>query len=172
MKCLRLALVALACVSTGALAESSWNTLNTYVSVDVDAPAAKAYAVVSKWNALESWCPAFVKTEIVSGGTAVGSVRAITLKDGPTFTEELLASGDSSYRYKIIESPLPIVEYDSTVRVVPLGATKSSIIWLSSYKRRAKDNPTKESDDAAMMNLVGGLYKACLGNAKQVAEGH
>ncbi|MFO1320649.1 MAG: SRPBCC family protein [Burkholderiales bacterium] len=171
MKLLRLALVALGCVSTGAFAESSWNTLNTYVTVEVNAPAAKAFGVVSKWDALESWCPAFVKTEIVSGGTAVGSVRAITLKDGPTFTEELLSADDSSYRYKIIESPLPIVEYDSTVRVVALGSDKSAIVWLSSYKRRAKDNPTKESDDAAMMNLVGGLYKACLGNAKKVAEG-
>jgi hypothetical protein len=47
----------------------------------------------------------------------------------------------------------------------------SEIVWLASYKRRAKDNPTAESDDPAMMNLVGGLYKACLGNAKKVAEG-
>lgn len=172
MKCLRLALVALACVSTGALAESSWNTLNTYESVTVNAPAAKAFGVVNKWNALESWCPVFAKTEIVSGGTAVGSVRALTVKDGPTFTEELLASDATSYTYKIIDSPLPIVEYASIVRVVPLGADKSALIWLSSYKRRAKDNPTKENDDAAVMGFIGTVYKACLGNAKQLAESH
>jgi hypothetical protein len=50
------------------------------------------------------------------------------------------------------------------------SGSKSSIIWVASYKRRAADNPTAESDDQAMLNLVGGLYKACLGNAKKVAE--
>ncbi len=123
------------------------------------------------WDALESWCPAFVKTEIQSGGNDIGSVRAITLKDGPTFTEELLASDSAArtYRYKIVDSPLPIIEYVSTVKVIGAG-NKSSIIWVSSYKRRAEDHTNPETNDQAMLNLVGGLYKACLGNAKTVAE--
>lgn len=172
IKALQASVLALGLVSTAAMAETAWNTLNTFESIRVAAPADKAFAVVARWDALQSWCPAFAKTEIVSGGNAVGSVRAITLKDGPTFTEELLAldAAGRSYKYKIIESPLPIVEYVSTVRVYDMG-DYSEIVWLASYKRRAKDNPTAESDDPAMMNLVKGLYKACLGNAKKVAEG-
>lgn len=163
--------LALALGSTGALAESAWNTLNTYETISVKAPASRAWDVVSRWDALESWCPAFVKTEVQSGGNAVGSVRAITLKDGPTFTEELLAlDAGSSYKYRIIDSPLPIVDYVSTVRVLDMG-DHSEIVWLASYKRRAKDNPKAEQDDPAMMSLVQGLYRACLGNAKKVAEG-
>ena len=173
MKSLKFAAAALGLVSSVAMADDGWSTLNTYESIAVNASPEQAFAVVSKWDALESWCPAFVKTEIVSGGNDVGSVRAITLKDGPTFTEELLALDKSglSYKYKIIDSPLPIVEYVSTVRVVSAGG-QTSIVWLATYKRRAKDNPTAEQNDAAMMNLVGGLYKACLGNAKKVAEAH
>lgn len=172
IKALQASILTLGLLSTAAMAESAWNTLNTYESIRVSAPAAKAFAAVARWDALESWCPAFSKTEIVSGGNAVGSVRAITLKDGPTFTEELLALDPTgrSYKYKIIESPLPIVEYVSTVRVYDMG-DYSEIVWLASYKRRAQENPTAETDDPAMMNLVGGLYKACLGNAKKVAEG-
>ena len=171
MNTLKLGLVVLGLTATSAFADSSWNTLQTVETINVNASPDATYAVVSKWDALESWCPAFASTVIESGGTEVGSVRAITLKDGPTFTEELLASDPAgrSYRYKIIDSPLPIVEYVSTVRVIGSGS-KSSIIWVSSYKRRAADNPTAESDDQAMLNLVGGLYKACLGNAKKVAE--
>lgn len=171
MKAWRLGLAVLGLASSCAFAED-WSTLNTYKTISVNAPAATAWGVVSRWDALESWCPAFVSTEIQSGGNDVGSVRAITLKDGPTFTEELLAlDGNArSYKYKIIESPLPIVEYVSTVRVLDMG-DHSTIVWLASYKRRAKDNPTDETNDAAMMNLVGGLYDACLGNAKRVAEG-
>jgi len=172
IKALQASIVALGLMSTAAMAESPWNTLNTYESIRVTAPAAKAFGVVARWDALQTWCPAFAKTEIVSGGTAVGSVRAVTLKDGPTFTEELLArdTAGRSYKYKIIESPLPIVEYVSTVRVYDMG-DYSEIVWLATYKRRAQENATAESDDAAMMNLVRGLYKACLGNAKMVAEG-
>jgi len=171
IKVLQASVLALGLASTAVMAETAWNTLHTYESISVSAPAAKAFGVVARWDALESWCPAFVKTEIQSGGNAVGSVRAITLKDGPTFTEELLdlnAAG-RTYKYKIIDSPLPLVEYVSTVRVFDMGA-HSEIVWLSSYKRRAQENPTAENDDAAVQNIVRGLYKACLGNAKKVAE--
>lgn len=171
IRTLQASLVALALTSTAALAETPWNPLNTYESITVNAPAAKVWAAVSNWGALQTWCPAFEKTEIQSGGTAVGSVRAITLKDGPTFTEELLANDDRAmtYKYKIIDSPLPIVEYVSRVRVFDMG-NRTEVAWLSSYKRRAKDNPTAEQDDTAMMNLVGGLYRACLGHTKKMLE--
>jgi mxaD protein len=164
--------VALATGAGAALAEDGWSTLNTYASVTVNAPPARAWAVVSRWDALQSWCPAFEKTEIVSGGTAVGSIRALTVVKGPTFTEELLAVDPSAmtYLYKIVESPLPIVEYVSGVRVVSVAPGTSEIIWVGSYKRRAKDNPGPDANDEAMMKFIGGLYDACLGNAKKVAE--
>lgn len=161
-----------ACAGTAG-ADEAWSTLNTYETITVDAPADQAWAAVNRWDALQSWCPAFEKTEIVSGGTDVGSVRAITLAKGPTFTEELLAfdGPGMELRYKIIDSPLPIVEYVSGMRVVSVKKGTSDIIWYSSYKRRAKDNPGPDANDEAMQKLVGGLYKTCLANAKKVAEG-
>lgn len=153
-------------------ADTAWSTLNTYETVSVKGGPDAPWNLVSRWDALESWCPAFVKTEIVSGGTGVGSVRAITLKDGPTFTEELIAldAAAREYTYRIIDSPLPIVDYVSTVRVLAMPDGHSEVIWKSSYKRRAKDNPTPEQDDPAMLKLVSGLYRACLGNVKATVE--
>ncbi|MEO8038923.1 MAG: SRPBCC family protein [Betaproteobacteria bacterium] len=163
---------ALAAGAGSALADDAWSTLNSYETVTVNAPAERAWETINHWDALQSWCPAFEKTEIVSGGTAVGSIRAITLDKGPTFTEELLAVDPDArtMQYKIVDSPLPIVEYVSGMRVVSLGKDESAIIWYGSYKRRTKDNPGPDANDDAMMKLVGGLYKACLGNAKKVAE--
>ena len=162
----------LAAGTGSAFADDAWSTLNTYETVSVNAPPERAWATINKWDALHSWCPAFVKTEIVSSGTNVGSIRAITLDKGPTFTEELLAVDPAAMtlRYKIVESPLPIVEYVSGMRVVSVGKGTSEIIWTGSYKRRAKDNPGPDANDEAMLKLVGGLYKACLANAKKVAE--
>ena len=51
------------------------------------------------------------RDEIVKGtNNQAGAVRKLTIKDGPSFTEELLAfdEGTHSYRYRIVESPLPI----------------------------------------------------------------
>jgi len=47
----------------------------------------------------------------------VGAVRKLTIKDGPTFTERLVAfdAAHHSYRYKIVESPLPFTGYVSTI---------------------------------------------------------
>jgi hypothetical protein len=164
--------VALATGAASTLADDGWSTLNTYASVRVNAPAERAWATINRWDALQSWCPAFEKTEIVSGGTDVGSIRALTVVKGPTFTEELLAVDPSamSLRYKIVESPLPIVEYVSGMRVVSVAEGTSDIIWVGSYKRRAKDNPGPDANDEAMMKFIGGLYNACLGNAKKLAE--
>jgi mxaD protein len=162
----------LAAGAASALADDGWSTLNTHESISVNVPPDRAWATVNQWDALQSWCPAFEKTEIVSGGTGVGSIRAITLANGPTFTEELLAvdTAAKSLRYRIVDSPLPIVEYVSGMKVVSVSEGTSEIIWDGSYKRRAKDNPGPDANDDAMMKLVGGLYKACLGNAKKVAE--
>jgi len=172
MKARNIILAMLAALPATTHAEDGWSRLNIQESVTVAATPARAFAVVSRWDALQSWCPAFASTEIRSGGTAVGSVRAITLANGPTFTEELLALDTKalSYRYRIVESPLPIVDYVSTVKVLEAGG-QTHVVWSSSYKRRAKDNPTPEQDDAAMLKLVGGLYKACLANARKVIEG-
>jgi hypothetical protein len=172
MKARNIILAMLAALPAASHAEDGWSRLNIHESVTVAATPAQAFAVVSRWDALQSWCSAFVSTEIRSGGTAVGSVRAVTLDNGPTFTEELLALDPQalSYRYRIVESPLPIVDYVSTVKVLEAGG-QTHVVWSSSYKRRVKDNPTPEQDDAAMLKLVGGLYKACLANARKVIEG-
>jgi hypothetical protein len=172
MKPRNISLALLAALPSAVHAEDGWPRLNIHESITVEATPARAFEVVSRWDALQSWCPAFVSTEIRSGGTAVGSVRAIMLNNGPTFTEELLAVDQKAlrYRYRIIESPLPIVDYVSTVKVLEAGG-KTHVVWSSSYKRRARDKPTPEQNDAAMLSLVGGLYKACLANARKVIEG-
>jgi len=66
---------------------------------------------VSDFDSLNKWHPGFASDELVSGGNGkVGAVRKLTIKDGPTFTERLLAfdAAHHSYRYKIIESPLAV----------------------------------------------------------------
>ena len=46
-------------------------------------------------------------------------MRVLTTKDGGKFTEELVAfdAASRSYQYQILESPVPVTDYVSTIEV-------------------------------------------------------
>src|SRR5439155_19358565 len=91
-------------------------TLRVTESVEIKAPIDEVWATVRDFDSLNKWHPGFASDELVSGGNGkVGAVRKLTIKDGPTFTERLLAfdAAHHSYRYKILESPLPFTGYAS-----------------------------------------------------------
>jgi mxaD protein len=143
--------------------------LNVYQTIDIAAPARKVWDTVKNWDNLHGWHPAFASTQLLSGqNNTVGSVRRLTLKDGPSFDEELLAFDDAAMklRYKIIgDAPLPITDYDSTIQVLATGAGRSTVVWRSHFvpKPGAKDN--------VVIEAVTQLYLGGLQNLKQSIEG-
>jgi len=67
-------------------------TIRVTETVEIKAPIDKVWATVSDFDSLNKWHPGFASDELVSGGNGkVGAVRKLTIKDGPTFTERLLA---------------------------------------------------------------------------------
>src|SRR5437867_2292641 len=82
--------------------------------------AADVWNLVKRFDGLVNWHPAFSGSPLVKGrNDQVGAVRALTLKDGPTFTEELIALNEQgmAYTYDIVESPLPIDHYQASLTV-------------------------------------------------------
>ena len=148
--------------------------LSVTEKVTINAPATKVWDAVKNYDALPSWHPGFAKDEIVKGeNNKVGAVRQLTIKDGPTFTEELLAFSEKakSYKYKIIESPLPIDAYSSTLTVKSVGKNKSQIVWNGTFKRKNADaNPPEGESDAGVSKLIHGVYRGGLDNVKSMTE--
>ena len=148
--------------------------LHVTESIGIAAPASKVWDAVKNYDALPSWHPAFAKDEIVKGSNnRTGAVRALTIKDGPTFTEELVSYHPRahSFTYKIIESPLPLSAYRSTMSVRPDGASKSVVVWKGTFRRKdASDSPKQGQDDKAATDLITGVYKAGLDNLKKMME--
>jgi hypothetical protein len=149
------------------LAAHAQGTLNSYQTVDIQASADKVWGIIKSFETLHNWHPAFSSAKIISGKDGVpGAMRTLTLKDGPSFDEELLAFDNAArkLRYKIVgDAPLPITDYDSTMQVLATGPNASTMIWRSSYK--AKGAP----DDEAM-KVINGAYRAGLDNLKKLAE--
>ena len=141
--------------------------LNVYETVDVNAPARKVWDAVKDFNGLHKWHPAFSAAVIIEGQNNVpGAKRKLTLKDGPSFIEELIAFDDKAMtlRYVILgDAPLPVAEYDSTLKVVALGPNASAVIWRGSFfAKGAKD------DD--VIKALRGAYRAGLDNVKKNNE--
>jgi hypothetical protein len=150
--------------------------MNVNESVEINAPPATVWNLVKDWNGLHKWHPAFSNAEIKSGANnKVGAVRTLTMAgDGSKFDEELDGFSDKNrkYSYRIIsDSPLPVVDYSSTI-LVKSGKAKgtSVLVWKGKFKRKVADNPPAGQDDASVKKAIIGAYQAGLQNVKKLAE--
>src|SRR5882757_4132485 len=150
--------------------------LKVVKSVNIAAPVDKVWNAVKDFDSLNKWHPGFASDEIQKGeNNKVGAVRKLTVKDGPSFTEELLAFDDAkhTYKYRIIESPLPLRDYVSHITVTP-GPTKghSHVTWSGTFKRKSTSEtpPDAENDDVAI-KLITGVYEGGLANLKKMFGG-
>jgi len=168
-----LALFAIA-ASWSALAEPP-GPLKVTETIEINAPVAKVWAAIKDYDGLNKWHPGFAKDEIVKGSNNTpGAVRALTIKDGPTFTEELVAFSekDHTYQYRIIESPLPLQDYVSTVSVKKGNDGMTVVEGVGHFKRKnPADNAPEAESDAGAVNLIEGVYQSGLANLKKQLEG-
>ena len=161
-------------LATGAAAAAPPATLHAVETVEIKAPVDKVWATVKDFDSLNKWHPGFSSDELVSGGNGKsGAVRKLTIKDGPSFTERLLHFDEAhhSYRYMIVESPLPIVHYSSTISVRPGNEGMSKVTWSGSFKRKnTSDTPPEAESDAGVTKLIKGVYRGGLDNLKKMLE--
>jgi mxaD protein len=163
-------LLALSCAPAWAAAPR----LHTTRTIAIDASADKVWSAVRDFDKLNTWHPAVVKDEIVEGkANRVGAVRLLTLKDGGTIKEKLLAhdSAKRTFKYSILEGVLPVSGYTSTFSVKSTGKNKSSVTWSGRFKRKnTADNPGENENDKTATDTVASVYQAGLDNLKKVVE--
>lgn len=134
-------------------------------TIAIDAPAAEVWDKVKDFNALNTWHPAVAKTEILKGdNNKVGATRLLTLNDGGTIEEDLLAWDETTmtYSYNIIQSVLPVSDYEATLTVELITDTSTKIIWSASF------NAGKGADDDTARNTISGIFDAGLENLTKI----
>lgn len=130
-------------------------------TIAIKAPVAEVWGKIKDFDALNGWHPAVAKDEIIEGeNNQVGAVRLLTLNDGGTIKEELQAWDDNgmTYSYKIIESVLPVSNYESTLKVEPLTEGACRVNWSGSF------SAGKGADDKKARDTISGIYDAGLEN--------
>lgn len=148
--------------------------LKSVETVTIKAPAAKVWALVSDFGAMEKWHPAVksTKTEEKDGST----FRTLTLQDGGTILERLKDKNDADMqlKYEIVEGVIPVSSYNSKITVKDNGNGETTVEWFGRYYRKYVLNPPIPAgeDDESAAKAVNGIYQSGLANLKKVAEGN
>ncbi|MER0237493.1 SRPBCC family protein [Fulvimarina sp. MAC8] len=151
-----LPLAGLVLLATPALA------LDVSKETDVNAAPSKVWSTVGDFCAIADWHPAVASCE---ESEAEGATRrTLSLEGGGSIVEELVSRDDEAmtYTYRIVESPLPVADYESTISVSGEGET-STLSWQGTF-----DAAEGASDEDAT-GAVSGIYDAGLASISEKA---
>ncbi len=152
----------LAAATVAAFAATPALAVEVTKTATVDAPPAKVWQTIGDFCGIGTWHPAVEKCEISSKGGK--SIRTLSLKGCGTLVEEQLARDDKKmdYSYAILEGPLPVSDYKSTLTVAPVGSG-SQLTWTGTFK-------AKGAPDAKAEEVIGGIYEAGLKGISEKAK--
>ena len=160
------AALALLAVTTGtSLAASLAVGKKLEIKVDpakMDAERTALWAKFGGWCALKDWHPAVASCEEAKEGDA--KIRILTLKDGGKIKEKLLEEKPNFYRYELLESPLPVKNYQAQFALTPDDDDEDEINFAWSAVFDANGKPDKEA-----RSVIEGIFKDGLDNIKKLA---
>ena len=155
---------------TTSLPAAAQGVLNSHESIEIRAAIWKVWDAVKDFDGLSNWHPMFSGSEIKSGENAeVGTIRTMTVKDGPSFDEELLSFDalDKKFGYRIIDpAPLPVSGYEATFQVTEGRRGYSLILWTSTYKNSTDGKMTDEE----VIGFINNAFRVGLENLKSMLE--
>lgn len=136
------------------LAASPALAIDLSESVEITASASDAWGAISDFCSIKDWHPVIAGCEQFEQDGK--TMRTLTTGDGGELLEELVEMDDAgrSMTYSIIESPLPIANYTSTIAVSE-ASEGATITWSSTF------DAAGASDEEAL-ELMTGIYRAGL----------
>lgn len=175
---LRIVLLLLACLLyAGQTLAHGPSRLKVEETVVVKAPAAKVWALIADFCAIEKWHPGIAKCT-GTGGNEVGATRVLTVaaEGNPQISEELQKydAAAMTYKYKITQTDmniLPVTTYSAFLSVTDNGDGTSTVSWRGGfYRGHPNNNPPPTQNDEAATKAVTGTYQAGLARIKELAE--
>jgi hypothetical protein len=131
----------------------------------IDAPVEAVWELVSDFSNVVPWHPDVTECRIVSGSsTEAGAVRRLRLRNGVSIRGRLIAISpqDRFYTYSVTETPLPIRDHESTVRLKPLSTSRTQVQWTAQFDVIEGDpNTLADGVKAGVLDLgIDGLRRA------------
>ncbi len=146
-----------------ALSTTAAPALEVVKAVTIAVPPEKVWDTIGNFCGIGDWHPAVENCEAsMQDGKPV---RKLTLKGGGgTLVETELSRSEEklSYSYAILDGPLPVAGYISTLAVTPGGAG-SRVTWFGVFE-------AKGADDAKATETIAGIYDAGLAALAEKAK--
>ena len=133
------------------------------MSTEVNVSPEKLWELMGGFNTLPDWHPAVEKSEL----DTEGAVRTLSLVGGGEIVERLqhIDANERVYTYSIENSPLPVANYTSTIRVrSEADGSRSIVEWSSEF------SPTGASETDAV-KAIQGIYQAGFDNLRKMFGG-
>ena len=132
-------------------------------SITIPAASEVIWSKMGDFCSIEKWHPVIARCEASEQGGA--TIRKLTTKDGGVLVERLTAvdRGKRTYSYEILESPLPVEGYRSTIKVDTLGSSLSKVTWSSSFTPKGA---TAEEATA----VIDKIYEVGLHQIQEITE--
>jgi hypothetical protein len=133
-----------------------------YASSVINAPIEKVWSRIRDFNGLPNWHPAVAKSEIEGGKPSdqIGCVRKFSLQDGGVIRERLIEMSDLGhhYSYAILESPLPVANYRSTLRLRRISdGDRTYADWSASFDADPAEKKAEAEDLISNAVFQGGF---------------
>ncbi|MBP0616972.1 SRPBCC family protein [Jiella mangrovi] len=143
------------------LAASPALALDVSRSAELAAKPDALWKLIGTFCDIQNWHPVVTNCELSEQDGR--PLRSLTLPDGAVLVEEEVARDDGamSYTYRILEGPLPVENYESTISVSGSG-DGSTVSWSGRFDAKGA------SDDEAS-GVIGGIYDAGLSSLKEKA---
>jgi len=129
--------------------------LNVHESAVLSASAAEVWQAIGEFGSLAEWHPAAVTSTLETRGA--DTVRVINISGGGVLVEKREAHDDAamSQSYSIVDGPLPVSDYYSTIRVTAGDDGTSTVDWTGRFNADG-------ADDATASKIIVGIYTSGL----------
>lgn len=138
---------------------------NVDMSTKLPVAADIVWQTIGSFAAIAQWHPAIESSEETTEDGA--TIRTLTLAGGGgTVVEKLETLNDKerSCTYTIVSSPMPLSNYEATLRVRADGPTSCTVEWSSKFDAEG-------ADENAAATAVRQVYEAGFENLKRMFGG-
>ena len=134
------------------------------MSTNLGVSADQLWNMIGGFHSISDWHPAIEKCDIEEDGKV--TLRRLSLAGGGEIVERLERSDDDerSYSYSIVSSPLPVGNYQSTIRVIEGEGGNAKVQWSSEFDSAGVP-------DTDVTKIVEGIDSAGLDNLKKMFGG-
>lgn len=117
-----------------------------FTSSVINAPASEIWARIRDFNGLPTWHPLIAESTIEDAlpSDQVGCVRNFRLQNGDQLREQLLGLSDYDmfYTYSILDSPMAVENYVSTLRLTPItDGNRTFAEWTAEFDCTPENEP-------------------------------